>query len=108
MTWTPNIKHALAVHYDVPDEEAQKEFERRGYRGIRNFKKDDSGPMGCEEARRVARNRAETNEEGCYEYQGHEFFGEASVARCRIYQFDFDQYVGKRNDGVHKRDCRNT
>ena len=106
---TKNTHTALAVHYDAPLGNAQKEFERRGYEGIRNFRYDDrTGPMGCEEARKEARSRADIDEEGCFEYEGDEFFPDAiNVNRCRIYRFEFGRYTGKPGDGIHKRNCRN-
>lgn len=101
-------RQAIAVHYEGSLENAEKEFEKRGYEGIRNMRYDpNSGRMGCEQARRNAKNMAGDGL-GCYEYEGHEVFPDGiNVNRCRIYLFEYEQYTGKPGDGVHKQNCRN-
>ena len=101
-------KRAIAVHYDGSLEAAQEEFAKRGYEGIQNMRYDPfTGRMGCEQARRNAKNMASDGQR-CYEYEGHEAFPDSiNVNKCRIYLFEYERYSGKPGDGAHKQNCRN-
>ena len=104
----PNARTALAVHWNQDLGEAQKEFERRGYEGIRGFEYYPfSDERNCQAARDEAADRAVTREEGCYAYvDGGPIAGWED--NCRIYRFEFDRYSGKEHPAAHHpRNCHN-
>ena len=106
--WMPNARTGLAVHWDQPLEDAQKEFEARGYEGISDFEYYPfSDERNCSAARRVASDRATGRLEGCYAYvDGGPFAGAENT--CRIYRFRFERYAGaERRDPQHPRNCHN-
>lgn len=106
--WIPNARTAIAVHWDQPVPEAQAEFTKRGYEGIRKFEHYPfSDERNCGTARKVTRSKAVVNLEGCYAYVDGGIFQNWQNL-CRIFRFEFERYAGKEpRNPQHPRSCHN-